>query len=157
MKWLEHTYLYNYLYTDCMLVISFYYLRHPDDGQRSDRNILLQDNNMWFSIFINGHSSINHMTIKHSLMYGHGTHRVHAVQHYPMSFISVYTVAVVTERKIPTTFSLFVFSSHESRGNNNQKTKSTHLPLCLFQLLTAEQTYKKYLNLTLILLMWRIG
>ena len=52
------------------------------------------------------------MNIKYSLMYGHGTHRVHAVQHSSMSFVSVYTVAVVTEQKMPTTFSLFVFSSH---------------------------------------------
>jgi hypothetical protein len=27
-----------------MLVISFYYLRHTDDGYRGNRNILLQDN-----------------------------------------------------------------------------------------------------------------
>jgi hypothetical protein len=40
-----------------------------------------------------------------------------------MSFISVDTVDVVTEQKIPTTFSLFVFYSHESRGINKQKNK----------------------------------
>jgi len=69
-------------------------------------------------------------------MYGHGTHTVHVVQHSSMSFISTDTVVVVTKQKMPTTFSLFVFSSHESRGINKQKTnKQTNkqnLPNCPF-------------------------
>jgi len=73
-------------------------------------------------------------------MCGHGTQRVHAVQHFSMSFISTDTVVVVTQQKMPT-FSLFVFSSHESRGINKQKTKSTQLLFCLFQALTAEESY----------------
>ena len=67
------------------------------------------------------------MDIKYSLMYGHRTQRVQAVQHSSRSFVSVYTVGVVTEQKIPTTFSLFVFSSRESRGINKQK---QNLPTC---------------------------
>jgi hypothetical protein len=73
-------------------------------------------------------------------MYGHGTHTVHVVQHSSMSFISTDIVAVVTEQKMPTTFSLFVFFSHESREIN--KKKSTQLPFCLFQALTAEENYR---------------
>ena len=75
-------------------------------------------------------------------MYGQGTHRVHAVQYSSMSFISVYTVDVVTEQKMPTTFSLFVFYSHKSRGNNKQKQNLPTCNLCLIQLLAAEETYK---------------
>lgn len=46
MKWLDHVFLYNCLYTDCILVV-----RHFEDGNRSDRNILGKDNNRWLSVF----------------------------------------------------------------------------------------------------------
>ena len=40
-KWFYHTFVYIYLYTECMLVIT-----HPNDGHRSDRNMLVKNNNM---------------------------------------------------------------------------------------------------------------
>ena len=33
--------MYNYLYTNCILVI-----RQPDDGHKRDRNMLMKNNNM---------------------------------------------------------------------------------------------------------------
>jgi len=42
--------LYSYLYIDCNLVT-----RHPDDGHghKSDRNMLVKDNNVRLNIFMN--------------------------------------------------------------------------------------------------------
>jgi len=40
--------LYNYLRIDYIIVV-----KHPDDCHRSDRNVLVGDNNLRFSIFIN--------------------------------------------------------------------------------------------------------
>jgi len=39
MKWVYHTFLYNYLYPDCILV-----LKNPDDGHRCDANMLVKNN-----------------------------------------------------------------------------------------------------------------
>ena len=36
-EWLYHKFLYNYLYTNCMLVI-----RHPDDGHTCGRNMFVR-------------------------------------------------------------------------------------------------------------------
>jgi len=38
-KWFYYALLYNYLYVCNILVV-----RQPDDGQRSDRNMLVKDN-----------------------------------------------------------------------------------------------------------------
>lgn len=50
--WKNHgillTFLHNDLRIDCILVV-----KHPDDGHGSDRNVLVKNNNLWFSIFIN--------------------------------------------------------------------------------------------------------
>ena len=40
-KWFYHRFVYNYLCTDCILVLT-----HPDDGHSSDRNMLVRNNNM---------------------------------------------------------------------------------------------------------------
>jgi hypothetical protein len=45
-KWFYHTFVYSYLYTECILVIT-----HTNDGHRSDRNVLLK-NNMGVHVFI---------------------------------------------------------------------------------------------------------
>ena len=42
--------LYNYSYTDCILVT-----RHPGDGHRSDRNMLVKNNNIKLNIFVEVH------------------------------------------------------------------------------------------------------
>jgi len=63
-----HTFLHNYLYTNCMLVI-----RHPDDGHTCDRNMFVK-NNMWLNTFVNVHFSIHHITTQNSLMPWRGTH-----------------------------------------------------------------------------------
>ena len=48
-----HTLLFNYLYTECILVIS----HHTDDGHKCEQNTLVKNsnNNMWLNIFINVH------------------------------------------------------------------------------------------------------
>jgi len=40
-----HTFLYNYIYTNCILVI-----RLPDKGHRRNRNMLTKNNNTWLNI-----------------------------------------------------------------------------------------------------------
>jgi hypothetical protein len=48
-----HTLLFNYLYTECILVIS----HHTDDSHKCEQNMLVKNNNnnMWLNIFINVH------------------------------------------------------------------------------------------------------
>ena len=53
---LYHIFLYNYSYTNRILVT-----RHPDDGHTCDRNIFVK-NNMWLNTFVQVHFSINHVT-----------------------------------------------------------------------------------------------
>ena len=50
MKWPDRTFLYIYLYIECIRV-----MRH-----RSDRNMLVKKNNTWLNIFINVHLLVYH-------------------------------------------------------------------------------------------------
>ena len=59
IKWVYHSFLSNYLYIDLILVIS-----HPDDGDKSDRNMLVKTNSMLLNIFINVHLLVYHLSIK---------------------------------------------------------------------------------------------
>jgi hypothetical protein len=49
-KWFYHTIFYNYVYIICIPVIL-----HPDDGHKSDQNMLAKANNTWLNIFMNVH------------------------------------------------------------------------------------------------------
>ena len=75
INWFYHTFLFNYLYTECILVIS----HHTDYGHKSEQNILVKNNNnnMWLNIFINVHLLAYHISSKFSLMHGYGTHEAH--------------------------------------------------------------------------------
>jgi len=44
------------LNNNCILV-----LRHPDDGHKSDQNMLVKNNNMWLNIVINVHLLVYHI------------------------------------------------------------------------------------------------
>jgi hypothetical protein len=57
IEWFYHTFLYNYLYFNSILVI-----QNPDDGHSSDQNMLLK-NNMSLNIFINVHLLVHHISI----------------------------------------------------------------------------------------------
>ena len=59
------------LYIVCILAT-----RHPDDGDVSDRNMLLKNNNTWFNVFINVHLLGCRRSTNHSQMRGRGTRRV---------------------------------------------------------------------------------
>ena len=50
MKWSDHTFLYIYLYIEFINVI-----RH-----RSDRNMLVKNNDTWLNIFMNVHLLVYH-------------------------------------------------------------------------------------------------
>ena len=50
IQWFYHTFLYNYLYIKCMLVVW-----HSGDGCRSDGNMLVKNSNMWLNMFVNVH------------------------------------------------------------------------------------------------------
>ena len=69
IKWFYRTFLYNYLYFDCILVT-----RHPNGGHRSDRNMLIKKNNMWlkcavvYHISIKQHKCLMFSIIKHLLI-----------------------------------------------------------------------------------------
>ena len=41
MKWFYYTFLFNYFYTDCILIVT-----NPDDGHRCDWNMLVTNNTM---------------------------------------------------------------------------------------------------------------
>jgi hypothetical protein len=60
--------------------LSIYWLilviKHTDDGHKRDRNMLLKNNsNMWLNVFISVHLLVHYISIKHSLIHGHGTHK----------------------------------------------------------------------------------
>jgi len=59
IKWVCYSFLSNYLYIDYILV-----LRHPGGGDRSDRNMLVKNNNVWLDIFINVHLLVYHLSRK---------------------------------------------------------------------------------------------
>jgi len=48
--------LYNYLYTDCILV-----RRHPNGGHRRDKKMLVKNTNMWLNIIVNVHLLVYHI------------------------------------------------------------------------------------------------
>jgi hypothetical protein len=52
--------LYNYSYTDCILVT-----RQPYDGHRSDRNMLVKNNNIRLNIFIEVHLVCFQVSMNH--------------------------------------------------------------------------------------------
>ena len=52
---LSHIFI-QLFYIDCILVI-----QHPDDGHRSDRNMLLKNNNTWLNTLINVHLLVYHI------------------------------------------------------------------------------------------------
>jgi hypothetical protein len=57
----QHQVVLSYIFTqlfyiDCILVI-----QHPDDGHRSDRNMLLKNNNTWLNMFIKVHFFVYHI------------------------------------------------------------------------------------------------
>ena len=57
------TYIINMqLYTGCILRV-YIFVIHPDDGHRSDRNILIKNNNMRLKIFIK-YALAYHISIK---------------------------------------------------------------------------------------------
>jgi hypothetical protein len=55
---LYHTFLYSCVYIDYILVV-----KHPDDDQWSDRDVLVKNNNLRFSVFINVHFLFNPVSI----------------------------------------------------------------------------------------------
>jgi len=82
-----YAFLNNYLYICYILVV-----RHPDDGQRSNRNMLVKDNNMWLNTFINVQLLVYHISIKHSLVHRHGTHKLNNL------FFHVYEIILILHK-----------------------------------------------------------
>ena len=62
IKWFCHTFLCTLFVTDCILIV-----RHPDDGHRSDRNMLVKNKFMSLKVLIYGHLFVHHKNIKHSV------------------------------------------------------------------------------------------
>jgi len=54
----------------CILIYSF--INHPDDGQRSDRKVLVTIHSILLNIFINVHLYIDRIIIKNSSMPAYG-------------------------------------------------------------------------------------
>ena len=67
-------------------------MRQPDDGQRSDRNMLVKDNNMWLNIFMNVHLLVYHGSIKHSLVHKYGTQKLNNL------FFHVYEIILILHK-----------------------------------------------------------
>jgi len=66
----------SYIFVQLLQIYFILVIRHPDDCHSSGQNMLVKDNNMWLSIFINAQLLAYHGSIKHSLMHVHGTHKV---------------------------------------------------------------------------------
>jgi len=72
MKWSDHIFLYIYLYIECIHVI----------GHRSDRNMLVKNNNTWLNIFINVHLLVYHTSESCTYLKIYNNFKNHEVQNW---------------------------------------------------------------------------
>jgi hypothetical protein len=83
---------------------------HGPLNVKFDKNLLVK-NNMWLNIFVNVHLLVYHVSIKHSLMNGNGTHEVHSETCLKRNLI-------ITEISLAENF--YISQSLESRGSTLQ-------------------------------------
>jgi len=70
-----HVVIWLHIFVQLFLYWLYSFCKTPCDGYRSDRNKLMKTNNVWLDILINVYLLVCCISIKHSLVPRHGTHK----------------------------------------------------------------------------------